>query len=74
MIFPSENAELNEKYEQLLKKANNIWDEFTTGNKANKKKLEKKDTKSSKLTVITKKETIRVNKDKEKEKLIHQIC
>ena len=71
MIFPSENAELNEKYEQLLKKANNIWDEFTTGNKANKKKLEKKETKSSKLTVITKKETIRVNKEKEKEKLIH---
>jgi hypothetical protein len=34
LIFPSiHDIELNEKYETLLKKANDIWDDFTTGNK-----------------------------------------
>ena len=32
--------EKNEHYEMLLKKANEIWDEFTTGAKGKKKELE----------------------------------
>jgi len=40
MIFPSPyNEELNVQYENFIKKANDIWDEFTTG-KAKKKPVE----------------------------------
>ena len=39
LIYPSTfNEEVNPKYDFLLKKANEIWDEFTTGK--NKKKVE----------------------------------
>ena len=39
MIHPSPmSEELNVKYEMFLKKANDIWDEFTTGNKGQKHK------------------------------------
>ena len=33
LIYPAKEAADNEKYEMLLKKANNLWDDFTTGNK-----------------------------------------
>jgi len=40
MIFPSMMDEaLNAQYETFIKKANDIWDEFTTG-KAKKKPVE----------------------------------
>ena len=39
MIFPSMMyEELNSKYEMFLRKANDIWDDFTTGGKGSKNK------------------------------------
>ena len=41
LIFPSlYEEEKNEKYEVFLKKANEIWDEFTTGTKGKKRAAE----------------------------------
>ena len=41
LIFPSlYEEEKNEKYEIFLKKANEIWDEFTTGTKGKKRAAE----------------------------------
>lgn len=41
LLFPSLfDEEKNQKYEMLLKKANDIWDEFTCGAKGKKKALE----------------------------------
>jgi hypothetical protein len=38
LIYPNFfDAEKNKKYEILLQKANDIWDEFTTGTKGKKK-------------------------------------
>jgi hypothetical protein len=38
LIYPSFlDEEKNKKYEILLQKANDIWDEFTTGAKSKKK-------------------------------------
>lgn len=31
LIYPSSSDELNQVYEMLINKANDIWDEFTTG-------------------------------------------
>lgn len=36
LIYPSKDEERNKEYENLIQTANNLWDEFTTGNK-NKK-------------------------------------
>lgn len=42
LIYPSMyEEEKNERYEMLLKRANEIWDEFTTGAKGKKRELEK---------------------------------
>jgi hypothetical protein len=35
MIYPSKNADMQEEYESFIKRANELWDEFTTGNKKN---------------------------------------
>ena len=40
LIFPAFDEEKNEHYEMLLKKANEIWDEFTTGAKGKKREAE----------------------------------
>ena len=41
LIFPNLlDEEKTKKYESLLKKANDIWDEFTTGAKGKKKTAE----------------------------------
>jgi hypothetical protein len=39
MIYPCEDPARNTVYEGFIKKANNLWDEFTTGKKANNKNL-----------------------------------
>lgn len=39
LIYPCANAERAEKFEQMIKKSNEIWDEFTTGK--HRKKIEK---------------------------------
>lgn len=31
LIFPSEDAEQNKLYESFVTKANELWDDFTTG-------------------------------------------
>lgn len=36
-IYPCEDISRNTVYEGLICKANNLWDEFTTGNKAKNK-------------------------------------
>jgi hypothetical protein len=36
LIYPSKDEEKNKEYENFIQKANDLWDEFTTGNK-NKK-------------------------------------
>ena len=42
LIYPSMyEEEKNNHYESLLKRANEIWDEFTTGAKGKKKALER---------------------------------
>lgn len=33
LIYPSSDPDKNFKYETMIKKANDIWDEFTTGKK-----------------------------------------
>ena len=39
MIFPNEeNEEVNKMYETFIQKANDLWDDFTTGNKSKKLK------------------------------------
>jgi len=41
LIFPDlEDSYMNAKYENFIKKANDIWDEFTTGAKGKKKAAE----------------------------------
>ena len=41
LIFPSLiDEDKNKKYEEFLKKANEIWDEFTTGTKGKKRAAE----------------------------------
>ena len=37
LIFPSENAEENKIYESFVTKANELWDDFTTGKTTSKK-------------------------------------
>jgi hypothetical protein len=41
MIFPCKNEARNKDYEAFIKKANDLWDDFTTGNKQ-KKAVDKK--------------------------------
>ena len=61
IIFPSMcDEDINVKYEGFLKKANDIWDEFTTGNKGLKHKKELEKTKTEPLE---KKNTIKRNSD-----------
>lgn len=36
LIYPSKDETRNKEYDHLIQKANDLWDEFTTGNK-NKK-------------------------------------
>ena len=31
LIYPPKEEEMEEEYEAMLKKANDMWDEFTTG-------------------------------------------
>jgi hypothetical protein len=80
MIFPSPyDEELNAQYENFIKKANDIWDEFTTG-KVKKKPVEpievqkkriiekkKQAAKKEQLKQVAKKEK-EVEKDKEKDR------
>lgn len=41
LVFPRlHDEELNAKYEVFIKKANDIWDEFTTGTKGKKRAAE----------------------------------
>ena len=41
LIFPSTyEEEKNQRYEELLKRANELWDEFTTGAKGKKREAE----------------------------------
>ena len=42
LIFPSKDEEKNKKYEMFIQKANELWDDFTTGSK-NKKNKDMKD-------------------------------
>ena len=48
LIYPSKNEKRNKEYDTFIQKANDLWDEFTTGNKGKKLKeqqqLEKKTT------------------------------
>ena len=39
LIYPSSDKQTNAKYELQLKKANEIWDEFTTGKGKRKQQL-----------------------------------
>lgn len=39
MIYPCDDAARNTVYEGFIKKANNLWDEFTTGKKASNKQI-----------------------------------
>lgn len=38
MIYPCANPVRNQQYDKMLVKANELWDEFTTGKPKNKKK------------------------------------
>lgn len=56
LVYPSpDDSALNDKYETLIKKANDIWDDFTTGNK-------QKRTRESKLEVPIEKPKIQKKK------------
>jgi hypothetical protein len=46
LIFPSNDETRNKDYENFIQKANDLWDDFTTGGKSKKAKegLEKKTT------------------------------
>ena len=49
LIFPAiSDQNLNEKYETQLKKANDIWDEFTTGNRGKNRRDSKMEVPDSK--------------------------
>ena len=37
-IFPCKDEEMNQKYEGFIVKANELWDEFTTGGKSKRVK------------------------------------
>jgi hypothetical protein len=39
MIFPSKNKDMQDEYEMFIKRANELWDEFTTGNKKNNDRI-----------------------------------
>lgn len=39
MIYPCEDGARNTVYEGFVRKANDLWDEFTTGNKAKNKQI-----------------------------------
>jgi|LauGreDrversion4_2_1035121.scaffolds.fasta_scaffold1257483_1 hypothetical protein len=52
LIYPSSDKQRNLKYEQQIQKANEIWDEFTTGKRNRKQQLNE---------VISKKVTKMVN-------------
>jgi hypothetical protein len=41
LIFPNENEEDNKLYELFLQKANDLWDDFTTGSKNKRSKEDK---------------------------------
>jgi len=36
LIYPSQNEEKNKQYESFIQKANDLWDDFTTGGKSKK--------------------------------------
>jgi hypothetical protein len=38
LIYPSKNEEKNKQYEMFIQKANDLWDDFTTGGKSKKLK------------------------------------
>jgi len=74
MIFPDLNNEaLNDQYEMFIKKANDIWDEFTTG-KSRKPNAEKQQVEAQKRKELDlqkrkeKREKDRKDKEKAKEK------
>lgn len=52
LIYPSSDKQRNQKYELQIQKANEIWDEFTTGKGKRKQQLNE---------VIAKKVTKMVN-------------
>jgi hypothetical protein len=39
MIYPCEDRARNTVYDGFVRKANDLWDEFTTGNKAKNKQM-----------------------------------
>jgi hypothetical protein len=39
MIYPCEDRARNTVYEGFVRKANDLWDEFTTGNKSKNKQM-----------------------------------
>ena len=41
LIYPCKDEEKNKQYEAFIKKANDLWDDFTTGGKSKKQKEEK---------------------------------
>lgn len=42
LIYPPKEEEKEEEYEEMIQKANDMWDEFTTGKKKDPKMEEKK--------------------------------
>ena len=36
LVFPCQNEERNKQYEGFIQKANDLWDDFTTGGKSKK--------------------------------------
>jgi tubulin polyglutamylase TTLL6/13 len=42
MIFPCKNETRNKEYESFIKKANDLWDDFTTGKQKKAPQIEKK--------------------------------
>lgn len=38
LIYPSKDEEMNKLYDSYIQKANDLWDDFTTGNKSKKLK------------------------------------
>lgn len=42
LIYPCNNEDRNKEYESFIQKANDLWDDFTTGGKSKKQLNEKK--------------------------------
>lgn len=61
LIFPCKDQEKNKEYESFIQKANDLWDDFTTGGKSKKAKEvpnEKKNVNQRNANKITTQSTI----------------